>query len=309
MAGIGISGGKMRLYILWHIQVFIPIIVFFVGFLAYFGILGLVRVILLLVLSIAGYPISIAFLKRGGPYGVDLDTPYPEDRPIVERKSVAVYTLASVLAIADSLILSDSFAIILACIAVLPNYLFIGYSYRIASGMLKYSQEEYKRKDARRPSRVLFEDDARTMYEMRDAQALLGVVENADDARLRGLAAELLGRLGDSSVSDDLTIGLSDDDDDVCLKTAIALCHLGKDLAYYIFDERWDELDVDTKFEIIYALLDLNSVDARIFLERTYKDDNPDVSARALEALIEARGKAERISRLESKTIPPEERD
>ncbi|MGY5853350.1 MAG: HEAT repeat domain-containing protein [Candidatus Thorarchaeota archaeon] len=304
--GIDTFDGSLYFSLLLHIQIIIPVVVFFAGFFAYIQAFGLLRVIILLILSIAGFVISIVLIMRGGPYGVDLDTPYPEDKQIVEHKSMIVYTLASLLAIVDSLISGIGNAIILPLIAALPNYLFFGIAYRLAKGMKQHSQEEYKRKAARRPPRLLFEEDVLTMYEMLDGQALLGVVENADDARLRGMAAEFLGKLGDSSISDDLTIGLSDEDENVQLRTAIALCHLGKDLAYFIFDEKWDEIDFTTKFEIIEALLTLNSVDARIFIEWAYKDDNPEVSSRALDALIEARGKAEKISELESKTIPPE---
>ncbi|MGY5874317.1 MAG: hypothetical protein RTU30_01105 [Candidatus Thorarchaeota archaeon] len=306
MVGIDTFNGRLHFSLLLHIQILIPLIVFFAGFFAYIQVIGLLRVVILLILSIAGFVISIVLIIRGGPYGVDLDTPYPEDKQIVEWKSMLVYTLASLLAITDSLVSGVGNAIILPLIAALPNYLFFGYAYHLAKGMKQYSQEEYMRKDARRPPRVLFEEDVLTMNEMMDGQALLGVLENSDDARLRGLAVEFLGKLGDPSISDDLTIGLADDDKDVQLKTAISLCHLGQDLAYFIFDEKWDEIDVTTKFDIIEALLALNSVDARIFLEWAYQDEDPEVSSKALEVLIEARDKAEKISRLESKIIPPE---
>ncbi len=307
MVGIDTISGRLYFSLILHLQVMIPIIVFFAGFFAYIQEFGLLRVIILLLLSIAGFVISIVLVMRGGPYGVNLDTPYPEDKQIVERKSMIAYTLASLLAITDSLLSGIGGAIILPLIAVLPNYLFFGIAYRLAKGMMQYSQEEYMRKAARRPPRVLFEEDIMTMYEMRDSEALLGVLESANDATFRAQAAEFLGKLDDSSIRECLGEGLSDNDEEVQLKTAIALCYHEQDFGSIdIFDERWEDFDVDTKLKVIEALLTLNSVDARLFLEWVYKDENPEVSSRALEALIEARSKTDKIRRWESKKIPPE---
>ncbi len=240
-------------------------------------------------------------------YSYDLDIPLPTTNHMKETNLIIVGYLIISLVLA-TVFLVPSFGLLLAIpeIIIIANVVLIVKTYRMTGKRIETVCKTHQKRAARRPPVALTNGDVREMYDNRNGQALLGVLELTEDPELRALAARLLGELGDPSVCDELEGGLYDKSEEVQVETAIALCRygIGEDALDFFID--WDRLDRHVKLRVIDALLILNTSEGRLILQQASEDEDQEIASKAREALIKARSKAEKIEPWEWKSVPEE---
>lgn len=290
-----------------YVQLLLPAIAFTLFVLPDFvQQLSPLRIGLLVILSIIGWLLSRRTTKHIRMYRLDIDTPPPEEQMGNSRMILVGYVFISLVLGVDLLMQPLSIYTMIALSIVLANIVFLVIVFRKTLTAVKFIYAMYIKQQERRPPSILLEEDLKEMYERRDGQALLGALEGADDPRLRAMAARFLGQLGDPTVTEDLSRSLFDKSEEVQIETAIALCHLGDERGLHFFDD-WLRFDSAVKLRAIEALLVLNTVNARIALQFASKDSDPKVASRALNALIKARSRVEKLSELEWESIPMDE--